>query len=71
MILGLLLTGCSSGTTEQGKQTPKVPTDKIPAIPHQVSKDMDCKSCHATGANGAKVTKHIDRANCTGCHKSA
>lgn len=64
LILVLFLVGCS-GTKEPA---PKVA--KIPTIPHAVTQDMDCKSCHENGTDGAKVTKHLDRTNCTGCHKT-
>ncbi|KJR44182.1 hypothetical protein UF75_5436 [Desulfosporosinus sp. I2] len=63
VFLAVILAGCS-GTKEP---PPKVA--KIPAIPHEVTQDMDCKSCHGSGANGAKITKHLDRPNCISCHK--
>lgn len=64
LILTVFLVGCS-GTKEP---VPKVA--KIPTIPHEVTQDMDCKSCHENGTNDAKVTKHPDRPNCTSCHKT-
>ena len=63
VFLVVILAGCS-GTKEPA---PKVA--KIPAIPHEVTQGMDCKSCHESGVNGAKITKHLDRPNCTSCHK--
>jgi len=69
MALTLFLAGCSPA--QPAPSVPEKPVDKIPAIPHTVKEGMDCKSCHATGANGAKVTKHSDRPNCLQCHKPA
>ncbi|HBW35717.1 hypothetical protein [Desulfosporosinus sp. BICA1-9] len=63
VLLAVFLVGCS-GTEEPA---PKIA--KIPAIPHEVTQGMDCKSCHESGVNGAKITKHLDRPNCTSCHK--
>ncbi|MDH3469718.1 MAG: hypothetical protein OEM94_00215 [Acidimicrobiia bacterium] len=42
-----------------------------PVIPHAVSQtnDAHCVTCHATGANGAKVSPHPDRRDCVGCHR--
>ncbi len=64
VLLAAFLAGCS-GTKEPA---PKV--GEFPAIPHEVTQDMDCKSCHGSGANGAKITKHLDRPNCISCHKN-
>lgn len=41
-----------------------------PRIPHKISEGMDCKSCHATGANGAPVSSHPNKPNCVSCHKT-
>ncbi len=64
LILAVFLVGCS------GAKEPAPKAAKIPTIPHEVTQDMDCKSCHENGTNGAKVTKHFDRPNCTSCHKT-
>jgi len=42
-----------------------------PLIPHQVSEDANgeaCLACHMGGANGAPITPHAMRLNCTQCH---
>lgn len=67
VVITLFLAGCN-GSAQPGTEKP---AGKSPAIPHEVTENMDCKSCHETGANGAKVTKHVDRPNCTNCHKPA
>ena len=41
-----------------------------PKIPHKVTDGMDCKSCHATGVNGAPVSSHPNKPNCISCHKT-
>ncbi|MDQ7095732.1 hypothetical protein REC12_19255 [Desulfosporosinus sp. PR] len=41
-----------------------------PKIPHAITEGMDCKSCHATGANGAPISSHINKPNCVSCHKT-
>ena len=57
----------------------QVPTEKEimqagnepPLIPHPVSDAaaaVDCLKCHETGKNGAPVTSHPERKNCTQCH---
>lgn len=66
IVVVLILTGCSENQAIQPGQS----SAKIPIIPHEVSQNMDCLGCHKTGANGAKVTPHPDRPNCTSCHKS-
>lgn len=41
-----------------------------PQVPHNTGEPFsDCKSCHATGAQGAPVTDHIKKENCLTCHK--
>ncbi|WP_407312803.1 hypothetical protein [Desulfosporosinus sp. SB140] len=40
-----------------------------PKIPHKITEGMNCKSCHATGANGAPVSPHPNKPNCLSCHK--
>lgn len=45
--------------------------DAPPLIPHQVSEDANgeaCLVCHMSGANGAPITPHAMRLNCTQCH---
>ncbi len=58
----IVLIGCGSQPSPGSSGWP-------PAIPHQVSQNMDCKQCHLTGKNGAKITKHAGRPNCTKCHR--
>jgi len=41
-----------------------------PKIPHKVTAGMDCKSCHATGVNGAPLSSHPNKPNCISCHKT-
>ncbi|HZK52857.1 MAG TPA: hypothetical protein VFC84_01445 [Desulfosporosinus sp.] len=43
---------------------------QTPKIPHEVTAGMDCKSCHATGINGAPVSPHPNKPNCISCHKT-
>ena len=43
---------------------------QAPKIPHKVTDGMDCKSCHATGINGAPVSPHPNKPNCISCHKT-
>lgn len=42
---------------------------QIPSIPHKVNNSTVCADCHKDGKNKAKVTEHLDRLNCTHCHK--
>lgn len=67
LILGVLLAVFLAGCSGTKEPAPKVA--KSPAIPHEVTQETNCKSCHGSGANGAKITKHLDRPNCTSCHK--
>ena len=42
-----------------------------PVIPHRVSEEdtfKDCLKCHEKGKNGAPMTSHPERKNCTQCH---
>ena len=43
---------------------------QVPKIPHKITDGMDCKSCHATGINGAPVPSHPNKPNCISCHKT-
>lgn len=56
--------GCGSSDKVSVKQE-----KEIPPIPHKVDTQTYCADCHKDGKNGAKITKHLDRPNCTGCHK--
>ncbi|HEX3016194.1 MAG TPA: hypothetical protein VHQ46_07435 [Desulfobacteria bacterium] len=58
-----VITGCGSAQSSQKPTAPR--------IPHRVSADMNCLSCHKTGENGAKVTTHPDKPNCLSCHQPA
>ena len=45
--------------------------DAPPLIPHAISEDANgeaCLVCHKGGANGAPITPHAMRLNCTQCH---
>lgn len=45
--------------------------DEPPLIPHRVADDAtfrDCLKCHGSGKNGAMMTSHPERRNCTQCH---
>ncbi|GAB6151373.1 hypothetical protein JCM17380_01230 [Desulfosporosinus burensis] len=70
VLLAAILAGCSGTKEPTPAPAPATKVAKIPAIPHEVTQDMDCKSCHESGANGAKITKHLDRPNCISCHKT-
>jgi nitrate reductase cytochrome c-type subunit len=42
-----------------------------PLIPHKIGVDTNgeaCLVCHKGGANGAPITPHAMRLNCTQCH---
>lgn len=58
------VTGCGV----KSKQ-PVSKVKEIHPIPHKVDSTMVCAECHKDGKNGAKITKHLDRPNCTQCHK--
>ncbi len=45
--------------------------DAPPVIPHRIAVDANgeaCLACHKTGLNGAPLTPHPVRLNCTQCH---
>lgn len=67
LFLVFLLAGCGASKPNPSDQL----SAKIPNIPHEVSQNMNCLTCHKTGANGAKVTPHSDRPNCISCHQSS
>lgn len=63
-------TGCHTATASGGDDAG---TGDAPSIPHDVTATdaQSCLSCHKDGADGAPVTPHPDRGNCTGCHAKA
>jgi cytochrome c5 len=79
VLITMLLAGCGQAS-QPTKPTQKpltktsstsAPEQGPPKIPHKVTEGMVCKECHATGTNGAPISKHPERPNCTKCHKVA
>ncbi len=70
VLLTVLLAGCGQAAAKTSS-TPGAPQAKkgVPKIPHKITEGMVCKDCHGSGANGAPVSPHPDRENCTLCHQ--
>jgi cytochrome c5 len=85
VLVTMLLAGCGQASQPSQPSQPTKPTQNPstqtsstsapkqgpPKIPHKVTEGMVCKECHATGTNGAPISKHPERPNCTMCHKVA
>ena len=70
VILSLPLT-CLAAETPSIDTLAREAEDAPPLIPHQVGVDANgeaCLVCHKGGANGAPLTPHAMRLNCTQCH---
>jgi nitrate reductase cytochrome c-type subunit len=70
LILSLPL-ACPGAETKGIDALAREAEDAPPLIPHQVSEDANgeaCLVCHKGGANGAPITPHAMRLNCTQCH---
>jgi nitrate reductase cytochrome c-type subunit len=62
---------CLGAETQDFNALGREAEDAPPLIPHQVSADANgeaCLVCHMGGANGAPITPHAMRLNCTQCH---
>jgi nitrate reductase cytochrome c-type subunit len=70
LFLSLPMTG-QCAETQDFDALAREAEDAPPLIPHQVSEDANgeaCLVCHKGGANGAPITPHAMRLNCTQCH---
>ena len=67
-----LLTGIAQGQAPSGasKRLPRAYAGAPPLVPHEVEARKGlCQECHATGADGAPITPHPERAaSCVQCH---
>jgi len=73
--LGLVLAlfaGSAEGQAPSGasKRLPRAYPGAPPLVPHEVEARKGlCQECHATGADGAPITPHPERAaSCVQCH---
>ena len=71
VVLALPLAVAADDHPESYDDDAKYAEDAPPVIPHPVEDNAsgeDCLACHKEGLNGAPLSPHAIRINCTQCH---